>query len=224
MLFRSILTDLGNGQLEITVNPPIGLVKYKFTRGSWATVEGTSSGGFRPDREYNYTGSAQTTEVVIEGWEDVSQGSTAAPNVHLLDADFFMPQLNRSRRIMIYLPPDYETSQKRYPVLYMHDGQNLFDDATSFSGEWGVDESLNELHSQGDYGCIVVGIDNGGGLRIDELAPWLNTNYNEGGEGAQYMDFIVETLKPHVDANYRTFTGREFTAIMGSSLVGLISQ
>jgi predicted alpha/beta superfamily hydrolase len=221
---NSILADIGGGQYQITINPPIGMVKYKFTRGSWATVEGTASGGFLPDREFNYTGGAVTTEVTIAGWEDVNQGSTAASNVHLLDADFFMPQLNRNRRIMIYLPPDYETTQKRYPVLYMHDGQNLFDDATSFSGEWGVDESLNDLYAQGDYGCIVVGIDNGGALRLDELAPWLNTDYNEGGEGMQYVDFIVETLKPYVDANYRTFTGRNYTAIMGSSLGGLISQ
>ncbi|MBK8567234.1 MAG: T9SS type A sorting domain-containing protein [Saprospiraceae bacterium] len=221
---NSVLGDIGGGQFQITINPPIGVVKYKFTRGSWATVEGTASGGFLPDREFNYTGGAVTTEVTIAGWEDASQGSTAAPNVHLLDADFFMPQLNRNRRIMIYLPPDYETTQKRYPVLYMHDGQNLFDNATSFSGEWGVDESLNDLHAQGDYGCIVVGIDNGGALRLDELAPWVNPDYNEGGEGGQYVDFIVETLKPYVDANYRTFSGRNYTAIMGSSLGGLISQ
>jgi predicted alpha/beta superfamily hydrolase len=106
----------------------------------------------------------------------------------------------------------------------MHDGQNLFDDATSFSGEWGVDESLNELHAQGDYGCIVVGIDNGGALRIDELAPWVNANYNEGGEGDEYLDFIVETLKPFIDQNYRTYAGRQYTGILGSSLGGLISQ
>lgn len=221
---NSVLTDIGGGQFQITINPPVGVVKYKFSRGSWATVEGTANGGFLPDREFNYTGGAVTIEVQIAGWEDVSQGSTAAANVHLLDADFFMPQLNRNRRIMIYLPPDYETTQKRYPVMYMHDGQNLFDDATSFSGEWEVDESLNQLHAQGDHGCIVVGIDNGGALRIDELAPWLNTDYNEGGEGDQYIDFIVETLKPYVDQNYRTYTGRDYTAIMGSSLGGLVSQ
>ncbi len=221
---NSVLTDLGNGQYQITVNPPVGLVKYKFTRGSWATVEGTANGGFVPDREYNYTGSATTIELQIAGWEDVSQGSTAAPNVHLLDDNFFMPQLNRYRRIMIYLPPDYETTQKNYPVLYMHDGQNLFDDATSFSGEWGVDESLNDLQAQGDYGAIVIGIDNGGALRIDELAPWVNPNYNEGGEGDKYIDFIVETLKPFIDQNYRTLSGRQYTCIFGSSLGGLISQ
>ena len=221
---NSVLADLGNGQFQITINPPVGVIKYKFARGSWATVEGTANGGFLPDREYNYTGGAVTIEVQIAGWEDVSQGSTAAANVHLLDANFFMPQLNRYRRIMIYLPPDYETTQKHYPVLYMHDGQNLFDQATSFSGEWEVDESLNQLHAQGDYGCIVVGIDNGEALRIDELAPWVNPNYNEGGEGAQYVNFIVETLKPFVDQNYRTLSGRDYTGIFGSSLGGLISQ
>ena len=219
-----ILTDLGNSQFQITITPPIGLVKYKFTRGSWATVEGTATGGFLPDREYNYTGGLDTVAVQIAGWEGLGQNSTAAPNVHLLSANFYMPQLDRSRRILIYLPPDYETSQKHYPVMYMHDAQNLFDAATSFSGEWEVDESLNALFDQGDYGCIVVGIDNGGALRIDELAPWVNTTYNEGGEGAQYINFIVETLKPFVDQNYRTLSGRNYTAIMGSSLGGLVSQ
>ncbi len=221
---NSVLADLGNGQFQITINPPIGLVKYKFTRGSWATVEGTANGGFLPDREYNYTGGVVTENVTIAGWEDVGQNSTAAANVHLLDADFFMPQLNRSRRILIYLPPDYETTQKHYPVLYMHDGQNLFDVATSFAGEWQVDESLNQLHAQGDYGCIVIGIDNGEALRIDELAPWVNTDYNEGGEGDQYIDFIVETLKPFVDQNYRTLPSRDYTGMMGSSLGALVSQ
>lgn len=219
-----ILTDLGNSQFQITITPPIGLVKYKFTRGSWATVEGTATGGFLPDREYNYTGGLDTVAVQIAGWEGLGQNSTAAPNVHLLSANFYMPQLDRYRRILIYLPPDYETSQKHYPVMYMHDAQNLFDAATSFSGEWEVDESLNALFDQGDYGCIVVGIDNGGALRIDELAPWVNTTYNEGGEGAQYINFIVETLKPYVDQNYRTLSGRNYTAIMGSSLGGLVSQ
>lgn len=221
---NSILTDLGTGQYQITINPPVGLIKFKFTRGSWATVEGTANGGFIPDRQYNYAGGVANLELTIAGWEDVSANSTAAANVHVLDDNFYMPQLNRYRRILIYLPPDYETTQKRYPVLYMHDGQNLFDAATSFSGEWEVDESLNQLHAQGDYGCIVVGIDNGEALRIDELAPWVNPNYNEGGEGGQYIDFIVETLKPFVDQNYRTLPGRDFTGIMGSSLGGLVSQ
>lgn len=223
-----ILTNNGDGTYQITVTPPVGLVEFKFTRGgSWATVEGDANGGEISNRTFNYTGSPATVTAQVLSWKDLTNGggnSTASPNVFLLDNDFYMPQLDRNRRILIYLPPDYNSSDKHYPVLYMHDGQNLFDAATSFSGEWEVDESLDQLHAQGDHGCIVVAIDNGGALRIDELAPWVNTNYNEGGEGGAYVDFIVETLKPYVDANFRTYPGREYTGLMGSSLGGLITQ
>lgn len=220
-----ILTNNGDGTYQIAINPPPGQIKYKFTRGSWASVEGNANGGYLPDREYNYTGEATTLELQILSWEDLGgTNTTAAPNVHVLDNSFFMPQLNRSRRIYIYLPPDYDSADKHYPVIYMQDGQNCFDDYTSFSGEWKVDESLNELFGNGDYGCIVVAIENGGGKRLDEYAPWVNSQYNAGGEGEQYVNFIVETLKPYVDANYRTLPGRETTALFGSSLGGLISQ
>jgi len=221
----SILTNNGNGTYEITITPPLGVIKYKFTRGSWATVEGNANGGFLPDREYNYTGGTATEEVTILSWEDLGgSNSTAAANVQLLSDNFYMPQLDRYRKIWLYLPPDYGTSSKNYPVIYMHDGQNLFDNATSFAGEWQVDESLNTLFDQGDHGCIVVGIENGGGQRLNEYSPWYNTAYNAGGQGGLYLDFIVETLKPHIDANYRTIPGREFTCLFGSSLGGLISQ
>jgi predicted alpha/beta superfamily hydrolase len=221
------LNDIGNGQFQLTINPSAGTLEFKFTRGSWNNVEGNADGNFIPNRTYTYTGNASYLDLTIEGWEDLGNGSgnsTAAENVYLLDNDFFMPQLNRNRRIWIYLPPDYESSNKYYPVLYMHDGQNLFDVQTSFSGEWEVDESLNELFSQGDHGAIVVGIDNGGALRTDELSPWYNQTYEAGGEGEQYINFIAETLKPHIDANYRSLTAPEHTVLFGSSLGGLISQ
>ena len=222
----TILAPLGGGQYSITLNPPTGEVKYKFTRGSWETVEGNASGDYLPDRVLNYNGQPTTVELTILTWEDLSGGnSTAAPNVLVLDNNFYMPQLNRNRRIWVYVPPDYQTTTKKYPVLYMHDGQNLFDKATTaFGTEWEVDESLNELYQQGDYGCIVVGIDNGGLSRADEYSPWLNTQYNEGGEGGLYVEFIVNTLKPHIDSLYRTLPGRLTTGIMGSSLGGLISM
>ncbi|MCB0517407.1 MAG: T9SS type A sorting domain-containing protein [Lewinellaceae bacterium] len=222
-----VLTNNGDGTRQITINPPVGLIEYKFTRSnSWTTVEGNANGTFLDNRTFTYNGVPQTIEVSILTWEDLSAGSggTAADNVFVLDNSFYMPELNRSRRVWIYLPPDYSTSSKYYPVLYMHDGQNLFDVTTSFSGEWEVDETLNNLFSQGDYGCIVVAIDNGGASRADEYAPWVNTSYNAGGEGDEYMDFIVTTLKPQVDANYRTLSGRDYTGVMGSSLGALISQ
>jgi predicted alpha/beta superfamily hydrolase len=223
---NSILTNNGDGTYQITITPPVGLIKYKFTRGSWPTVEGNAAAGFLPDREYNYTGGPVTETVSILSWEDLGGGGsgTAADNVYLLDENFYMPQLDRYRKIWIYLPPDYNSSSKHYPVLYMHDGQNLFDANTSFSGEWEVDESLNQLYNQGDHGAIVVGVENGGGLRIREYSPWFNSDYNDGGEGGKYVDFIVETLKPYIDQNYRTLPGREFTCLFGSSLGGLISQ
>jgi cyclomaltodextrinase / maltogenic alpha-amylase / neopullulanase len=148
---------------------------------------------------------------------------TAAANVHVLPNKLAMPGLDRARTIRIYLPPGYETSKKRYPVLYMHDGQNLFDAATAYAGEWGVDETLNELANTRGLGLIVVGIDNGGAQRIHELNPWDNAQFGKG-EGAQYMDFIVDVVKPYVDAHYRTQADRTHTAIMGSSMGGLISH
>lgn len=134
-----------------------------------------------------------------------------------------MPQLRRYRTIRVYLPPDYHLTSESYPVLYMHDGQNLFDDQTSFAGEWQVDETLNRLFTEGKKVPIVIGIDNGGSRRIDELTPWVNPQYG-GGEGKKYVQFIVETLKPYVDSVLRTLPSRENTAIMGSSLGGLISD
>lgn len=218
-----ILTAQPGGQYSIALNPAPGPVRFKFTRGSWATVEGNASGGFQPDHVITYTGLPQTIELAILSWEDLSNGNNGASQVTILDNNFFMPELSRTRRIWLYLPPDYGTSTKKYPVLYMHDGQNLFDPATSFSGEWEVDESMDELFAQGDYGCIVVGIDNGGVYRLDEYSAWVNPLYG-GGQGDEYMNFIVNTLKPYIDQHYRTLPGRNHTGLMGSSMGGLVSM
>jgi len=222
-----IMTKQADGTYSITLTPAVGPVEYKFTRGSWATVEGNASGGQLPNRTLTYSGQPMTVNVTILTWEDLggggSVGGTAAPNVQILSTNYPIPQLNRKRRIWLYLPPDYQTSSKKYPVLYMQDGQNLFDSKTSaFGVEWKVDESLNDLFQKGDYGCIVVGIDNGGADRIHEYSPWVNTQYG-GGQGDEYMDFIIKTLKPHIDSTYRTLPGRLTTGIMGSSLGGLLS-
>lgn len=199
-------------------------IMFKFTRGDWSTVEKGASGEEIPNRIFTF-GNGETQEFDILNWADQGGGggnSTASENVSIMSEDFYMPQLDRNRRIWIYLPPNYETSDATYPVLYMHDGQNLFDQYTSFSGEWEVDESLDNLAEEGKQVPIVIGIDNGGAERINELTPWVNEEYG-GGDGGLYIDFIIETLKPYVDQNYRTQAGRESTGIMGSSLGGLIS-
>ena len=216
------LKFLQDSTFSITFTPSVGQLKCKFTRGSWQKVEGTSFGTFRPDRILNYNGTPITVRWVIDGWEDISVQSTASEQVSLLSDTFFMPELNRKRRIWLYLPKDYHTTNKDYKVLYMHDGQNLFDRFKSFAGEWRIDESLDSLFSAGDEGCIVVGIENGGALRINEFTPWVHPQYG-GGDGDAYVRFIVNTLKPYIDANFRTKSDAENTGIMGSSLGGLIS-
>ena len=220
-----IMQPDGLGALVITIPEGTGVAEYKFTRGSWASVQGNANGGFQPNSAFTFTGSPQTINVTILSWEDISGSggnSTAASNVQIMNSGFYIPQLDRYRRIWIYLPPDYFTSTKDYPVLYMEDGQNLFDDATSFSGEWHVDESLNTLMGLGDYGAIVIGIDNGGAYRLDEYSPWNNPSFG-GGQGDLYMQFLSETLKPYVDANFRTRPEPQFNALIGSSMGAFIS-
>jgi metallo-beta-lactamase class B len=86
-----------------------------------------------------------------------------------------------------------------------------------------VDEALDSLHARGDWGAIVVAVDNGGERRLDEYSPWRNARYNAGGEGAAYVDFLATVLKPYVDEHYRTKPEREHTGVAGSSMGGLIS-
>ena len=214
----------GLGNWQIMFPQGTGTVAYKFTRGSWATVEGNATGSYLPNRSFTFTNSPQTINLTIQSWEDLGSGatSTAAPNVQILSNAFGIPQLSTTRRIWLYLPPDYATSTKNYPVLYMQDGQNLFDNNTSFSGEWQVDETLNTLFDQGDYGVIVVGIDNGGSERLNEYSPWVNTQYG-GGSGDAYAAFMANTLKPYIDANYRTRPEPAMNALIGSSMGGLMA-
>ena len=131
------------------------------------------------------------------------------------------PQLRNARDIQVYLPPSYKTSGRHYPVVYMHDGQNLFDPELSFAGEWGVDETMERLGPQG-FESIVVAIPNMGGDRCHEYSPWVDARAG-GGKGDAYIDFIVETLKPKIDRRFRTRHEREHTGIVGSSMGGLIS-
>ncbi|MBK7407468.1 MAG: alpha/beta hydrolase [Saprospirales bacterium] len=215
----------GDAQYSLTL-PDLAspyVLEFKFTGGSWAAVEGNPNGDFTSNRTYSYQGGTDTLRLAVQSWEhiDAPRGSTAGPNVKIIATDFDIPQLNRKRRIWICLPVDYDGSTKRYPVLYMNDGQNLFDAANSFSGEWRVDEAMEWRTGEGGQGCIIVGIDNGGEHRIDEYSPWLS-EYG-GGEGDEYAAFLTQTLKPYIDKNYRTLKSRRFTGIMGSSMGGLIT-
>lgn len=145
-----------------------------------------------------------------------SQQSTASKQVSTFTIE--APQFGSTKKIWLYLPKDYSTSKKKYPVIYMHDAQNLFDTKTAYAGEWNIDEKLDSLNAQ----VIVVGIEHGNEKRIDELTPFKNEKHG-GGNGDNYLEFIVKTLKPKIDVTYRTKTNAKNTIIMGSSLGGLIS-
>ena len=142
-----------------------------------------------------------------------------------------------ARDVTVWLPPGYQGGNARYPVLYMHDGQNLFDASRApFGAEWGVDEHVARLARSGQIATpIVVGIGNTP-LRLREYVPAdlirsLPDDMRDevqaiyGGEplSDRYLRFMVEELKPFIDATYRTRTGPEHTSTMGSSMGGLIS-
>jgi predicted alpha/beta superfamily hydrolase len=208
---------------EVTLPAQTGTVKFKVTQGSWQACEGTATGGQIADRIFAYSHGLIVT-IQVAGWEGNSGVvSTALPNVKIVSNDLFIPQLNKTRKVWIYLPNNYDSnSTETYPVIYMHDGQNVFDAATSFSGEWGIDETLSAKEKEGKQACIVVAVDNGGASRIDEYSPFINPQYG-GGQGDEYVSFLTSTLKPFIDSAYRTKTQREYTAIAGSSMGGLIS-
>ncbi len=134
----------------------------------------------------------------------------------------YSPQLGNQRDVLVYLPPSYHHSPAAYPVIYMHDGQNLFDNATSFAGEWGVDETMEQLAYEEGLEAIIVGILNAGAHRLAEYTPFHDAHMG-GGRGNAYLDFLVQTVKPLIDSDFRTLPGRRTTGIMGSSLGGLIS-
>ena len=206
-------------------NLPAGKYEFKFTRGSFNKVEATAKGEDVPNHEITLNEDA-SQQFTIPGWKDDyperPKPYTATPQVKIVDTAFLIPQLNRTRRIWAYLPKDYAAGKKRYPVIYMQDGQNLFNEQTAAFGEWGIDETLDTLIEQGGKGVIIIGIDNGGEKRMNEYNPYDHKDYGKG-EGNEYTDFLALTLKPFIDKNYRTLKDSAHTFVAGSSMGGLIS-
>lgn len=218
------LKPLGSRLSIVLKDLPAGTYAFKFTRGGWNKVETTADGRDIADRVVELKGD-MTQEFVVEGWKDdypdKPKPYTATPQVKVLDSAFYMPQLGRKRRVWIYLPKGYATSKASYPVLYMHDGQNLFNEQTAPFGEWGVDEAMDSLQKATGKQVIVVGIDNGGDKRMSEYNPY--DFQNNKGEGEKYVQFIAETLKPYIDSKFRTQKEAAHTFTAGSSMGGLIS-
>lgn len=168
----------------------------------------------------------------IPGWlpYDLVHGkdNTVTGNV-LVWPSLNSPVLSRSREIAVYLPPSLKEGQgsaRRYPVIYFHDGQNMFDEHTSYVGEWHADETLEKLAREG-IEAIAVGIPNAGDQRMEEYSPWRGRGLRGRGVvrglGSEYLEWVVEVVKPLIDQSFPTRTDREGVGIMGSSLGGLIS-
>jgi predicted alpha/beta superfamily hydrolase len=224
------LSRTPDGRYTTTLPLPADTVlEYKATRGSWATVEKGAAGNELPNRTLTVDKKDQRVSVTVSRWADqtgLSPKRTLIGNIRYLRAvgSRFVP---RKRDLIVWLPPDYEeNSRRRYPVLYMHDGQNLMDTATAHSGEWRVDETAEQLVQAGQVEPLIIfGIYN----TEDRFAEY--TQVKDAGEYASlgggnadaYGRFLVEELKPMIDRTFRTRTGPKDTGLAGSSLGGLVT-
>ena len=189
-------------------------VELKVTRGTWQTEAAGSGGEVYQNVSYPLNGAENELVLNVINWADMHLGVTG--NLQILPG-IESPQLGNSRSVRVWLPPSYNSdSTKRYPVLYMHDGQNIFDPATSGSGvEWEIDERMTALIAGGQINeAIVVGVD----CNQDRL-----TEYDYTQKGEQYARFLIDVVKPMVDAKFRTLADRSHTFAMGSSAGGHIS-
>ena len=130
------------------------------------------------------------------------------------------PQLRNRRPVDVYLPWSYP-SGRRYPVVYMQDGQNLSDPSTAFSGTWDLDGAVGRLAASG-LEAIIVGVHNTGEARLAEYSPFPDRRHG-GGDADTYLEFVAATLKPRIDRLFRSRPGRDETSILGSSMGGLVS-
>ncbi|WP_270089020.1 alpha/beta hydrolase [Sphingobacterium sp. SYP-B4668] len=201
----------------------VGELELKVTRGSWDTLSSSKDGVLGLPHVAQIEGDAEIT-LNIDGWRDLFPKSTVSKQVRILDDYFYFPGLNVYKRVWIYLPKNYLTTTVHYPVIYMHDGQHLFDEATSVGRagpiEWMVDKTIDKA----PYASIVVAIDHAQDYHVRQQEFMVHSGQDTSNpQGWLYLDDIVNSLKPYVDRNYRTLKHSVNTAIVGSSLGGLIS-
>lgn len=197
-------------------------LEYKFTRGGWENAELDQFG----NEILNHVISKHSgcVDDAVPHWkhDGIAFDEAYRPIVNIISEHFELPQLIKTRRIAALLPHDYYESDTRYPVLYLQDGQNLFDDYAPF-GSWELDKRLAFMAEHGLGKFIVIAIDHAEEERIAEFTPTLPTSRLGSGDGKKYARFLAETLKPYIDEHFRTRPEREFTGIGGSSMGGLIS-
>lgn len=196
-------------------------IEYKFTKGGWENVELDQYGNITPNRKVKKK--SATTNDFVEKWR-FNWGpfkDEFFPIVEVISEEFYIPQLDRYRKVWALLPYDYYISDKKYPVLYLQDAQNLFNEGSAY-GNWEIDKKLSILAEYGRGDVIVIAVEHGNEDRIKEYI-FDNDNVANGSEGKKYIRFVTDTLKPFIDEHYRTKKDRENTGIGGSSLGALIS-
>ncbi|MEG1590829.1 alpha/beta hydrolase [Chryseobacterium sp.] len=196
-------------------------IEYKFTKGGWENVELDQYGNITPNRKVKKKSAA--TNDFVEKWR-FNWGpfkDEFFPIVEVISEEFYIPQLDRYRKVWALLPYDYYISDKNYPVLYLQDAQNLFNEGSAY-GNWEIDKKLSILAEYGRGDVIVIAVEHGSEDRIKEYI-FDNDNVANGSEGKKYIRFVTDTLKPFIDEHYRTKKDRENTGIGGSSLGALIS-
>lgn len=225
---RAAFKRLGQHRFILLLLIPKGtILEFKITRGRWDRAEVGTGGSALPNRRHKITEPCRI-DVEIADWQDrypqVPPSPSRVGDVRSL-GEFEIPLLDRKRQVHVYLPPGYEAdSTRRYPVMYMYDGQNLFDRSTSFSGEWQFDETCERMIRAGTLPpLIVVGIYNGEADRLHEQSPWPNPHYDVLGEGRIFAEWVATGLKREIDQCLRTLPGPEHTGIGGSSMGGLTS-
>jgi predicted alpha/beta superfamily hydrolase len=211
------------------LNLPAGTAfEYKVTRGGWDTVEKSASGGEIANRRGVATVGPDTISIEVAAWRDAfekpaSRTPTITGDVRRHPA--FPSKFVAARNVLVWLPPGYDAEPKRrYPVVLFHDGQNVFDGATSFLPglEWGADETADRLIRAGRIPpCILVAVDNSPQRREDYT--WEVDPRYGGGRSADYARFLIEELLPFLDRTYRTRTKATDRTVIGSSLGGLVS-
>lgn len=195
-------------------------VEYKYTRGGWDHVELNASGEGVGNRILTPDTPLKQEYVPHWRWFGMPFNPELLPRIELLGDSFRVPQLDRTRRVHVLLPHDYDHSGKHYPVLYLHDGQNLFGGGTGY-GSWEIDQKMALLAARHHHEVILISIDHAQDERIREFT--LHRTRAGAGRGQDYLDFIRHTLKPIVDRQFRTLPDASHTGIGGSSLGGLIS-
>jgi len=206
------------GKLQVTLDLSVAVstVEFKFTGGSWEKGEVKIDGSAQPNRTCYYKPGMIITQR-IESFQQLAPHKLAVANNSIIKFNVYSPELQVTKQIRVSLPCSYATSNKKYPVLYMLDGQNLFDDVDAYAGEWGIDEAMDSVCAINKLPAIIVGIDHAGDLRLSEYSPYPIKKYDVKPQGDAFAAFVAITLKLKIDSMYRTLPGREYTGICGSS-------